>query len=121
MLVYQMQDDSVMLPSQGSKEDSKVERRGSRDWVPHEAKMLFASLIFEVTQNQLDEKRSREAEFHDPWADMPLVAREFHRGADKHALAVGEVGSYEVAAVGDDGAILFRDKAQPDAEESGSN
>ena len=43
--------------------------------------MLFASLIYEVTQNQLDEKMSRETEFHDPWADMPLLDREFSPGS----------------------------------------
>ena len=108
-----MQDDSVILPPQGTEQDSKIIRRTSKDWVPLEAKQLFASLIYQVTQDQLDEERAREAKLFDQWANMPSVAREFHQGVDVAASPVGETGSLEVTAVGEDGAVSFRENVQP--------
>ena len=111
-----MKNDNVMLPQEGNEQDSKVTKRANKDWVPHEAKQLFASLILQVTQAQLDEERARETELYSQWADMPLVAREFHRGVDVDAPPVGEAGRYEVTAVGDDGAVSFREKAEADRD-----
>ena len=115
-----MKDDSVIFPPEESEQDSKIAKRASKDWVPDEAKQLFASLIFQITQDQLDEERAREAGLYDRWIDMPSVAREFHRGVDEEASPVGETGSYDVTAVGDDGAVSFREKVQPDGQRSDS-
>ena len=112
-----MQDDKVNITPQGSEQDSKIVRRGSKDWVPHEAKMLFASLIQQVNQDQWEQSRTKQDGPYGLWEDIPLVAREFHRQVGEEASPVGETASYEVTAVGDDGAVSFREKVRPDVEE----
>ena len=99
-----MQDDRENLTPQGSEENSKVARRLSKDWVPHEAKLLFASLIQQVTQDQFDEAKARQAE---------LDGQE----KDEGTLPVGDAGPYEMEPAGDDGAASSGQKDQLDVED----
>ena len=112
-----MQDDKVNITPQGSEQDSKIVRRVSRDWVPQEAKLLIASLIHQVTEDQWEQSKTEQDGPYGLWEDIPLVAREFHRQVGEEASPVGETASYEVTAVGDEGAVSFREKVRPGVEE----
>ena len=99
-----MQDDRENLTPRGSGKNSKIARRVSKDWVPHEAKLLFASLIELVTQDQFEEARDQQAGLDGRWVDGD-------------ALPVGDASPCEMESVGDHGAVSLAQTDQADVED----
>ena len=110
-----MKDDKTKLPREKG-EYSKIESGGKRSWIPDEAMLMFASLIHDITYDQVLEESSSEDVVEDGDEtgrrrdEMPGVAKEFHWELNDGALRVGEVGTYDVMASGDGPVVWFREK-----------